>query len=118
MSATASGESKPATPPPVAERVKPLVVDDDRDNLLAFQAILEPLKQELMLAETGTEALRLCLDHNFAAIILDVRMTDMDGVETAERMRSRKRAKHSANVCLTAYRSDEQLFRGYDRGAG
>src|SRR5688572_4393712 len=117
MSATASGESKTATTPPVAERVKLLVVDDDRDNLLAFQAILEPLKQELMLAETGTEALRLCLDHNFAAILLDVRMPDMDGFETAEMIRSRKRSKHTPILFLTAYRSDEQLFRGYDLGA-
>ena len=106
-----------ATPVAVADRVKLLVVDDDRDNLLAFQAILEPLGQELMLAETGTEALRLCLDHNFAAILLDVRMPDMDGFETAEMIRSRKRSRHTPILFLTAYRSDEQLFRGYDLGA-
>lgn len=100
-----------------AEPVKLLLVDDDRDALLALQAILEPLNQELMLAESGKEALRLCLDHNIAAILLDVRMPEMDGFETAELIRSRKLSRHTPILFLTAYRSDEQLFRGYDLGA-
>ncbi len=99
------------------EPVKLLLVDDDRDALLALQAILEPLNQHLMLAESGKDALRLCLDHNIAAILLDVRMPDMDGFETAELIRSRKRSRHTPILFLTAYRSDEQLFRGYDLGA-
>lgn len=99
------------------EAVKLLLVDDDRDALLALQAILEPLNQHLMLAESGKDALRMCLDHNIAAILLDVRMPDMDGFETAELIRSRKRSRHTPILFLTAYRSDEQLFRGYDLGA-
>lgn len=99
------------------DRVKLLLVDDDRDNLLALQAVLEPLKQELMLASSGLDALRLCLDHDFAAILLDVRMPDMDGFETAELIRTRKRSRHTPILFLTGYRSDEQLFRGYDLGA-
>ena len=99
------------------QKVKILAVDDDRDNLLALQAILEPLQQDLMLAESGTDALRLCLDHDFAAILLDVRMPELDGFETAELIRSRKRSLHTPILFLTAYRSDEQLFRGYDLGA-
>lgn len=99
------------------DRVKLLLVDDDRDNLLALQAVLEPLNQELMLAESGTSALRLCLDHDFAAILLDVRMPEMDGFETAELIRSRKRSGRTPILFLTGYRSDEQLFRGYDLGA-
>lgn len=102
---------------PSPERVKLLLVDDDSDNLLALQAILEPLDQILMLASSGTEALRLCLDHNFAAILLDVRMPGMDGFETAEMIRSRKTSRYTPILFLTAYRSDEQLFRGYDLGA-
>jgi PAS domain S-box-containing protein len=99
------------------EKVKILAVDDDKDNLLALQAVLEPLKQDLMLAESGTDALRLCLEHDFAAILLDVRMPGMDGFETAEMIRSRKRSLHTPILFLTGYRSDEQLFRGYDLGA-
>lgn len=100
-----------------AERVKILAVDDDHDNLLALQAVLEPLQQDLMLAVSGKDALRLCLDHDFAAILLDVRMPEMDGFETAELIRSRNRSRQTPILFLTAYRSDEQLFRGYDLGA-
>src|SRR5215470_18242822 len=100
-----------------SDKVKLLLVDDDRDNLLALQAVLEPLGQELMLAESGTDALRLCLDNDFAAILMDVRMPEFDGFETAELIRARKRSRHTPILFLTAYRSDEQLFRGYDMGA-
>src|SRR6185436_17827508 len=72
----------------VPGKVKILAVDDDADNLLALQAVLEPLQQELMLARSGTDALRLCLDHDFAAILMDVRMPEMDGFEAAELIRS------------------------------
>lgn len=99
------------------DRVKLLLVDDDRSNLSALQAVLEPLHQELMLAESGTAALRLCLEHDFAAILVDVRMPKLDGFETAELIRARKRSRQTPILFLTAYRSDEQLFRGYDMGA-
>ena len=105
------------TPVPSPAPVKLLAVDDDPHNLVALQAILEPLNQELMLAENGTDALRLCLDHDFAAILLDVRMPVMDGFETAEMIRARRRSRRTPILFLTAYRSDEQLFRGYDLGA-
>jgi PAS domain S-box-containing protein len=98
-------------------RVKLLLVDDDRDNLLALHAVLEPLDQELMIASSGSDALRLCLEHDFAAILLDVRMPEIDGFETAELIRARKKSSHTPILFLTGYRSDEQLFRGYDLGA-
>jgi PAS domain S-box-containing protein len=105
------------TIPEESRRVKLLLVDDDESNLLALQAILEPLGQELMLAQNGTEALRMCLEHDFAAILLDVRMPEMDGFETAEMIRARKRSLQTPILFVTAYRSDEQLFRGYNLGA-
>lgn len=101
----------------VAGSIKLLLVDDDRNNLLALQAILEPLHQDLLLAESGGDALRLCLNHDFAAILLDVRMPEIDGFETAELIRSRERSSRTPILFLTGYRSDEQLFRGYDLGA-
>ncbi len=102
---------------PAPEKVKLLLVDDDRDNLLALQAVLDPLNEELLLADSGTAALRLCLEHDFAAVLLDVRMPEMDGFETAELIRARKRSRHTPILFLTGYRSDEQLFRGYHLGA-
>src|ERR1700736_2877028 len=104
----------PTNPP---EKDKLLLVDDDRDNLRALEAVLDPLNEELMLAGSGMDALRLCLEHDFAAILLDVRMPEMDGFETAELIRARKRSRETPILFLTAYRSDEQLFRGYDLGA-
>jgi len=112
---TAAASAKNGSPS--AMRAKLLLVDDDPNNLLALQAVLEPLEQELMLASSGTDALRLCLDNDFAAILLDVSMPGMDGFEAAELIRARNRSRHTPMLFLTAYRSDEQLFRGYHLGA-
>jgi signal transduction histidine kinase len=68
-------------------------------------------------ANSGIEALRYLLDDDFAAILLDVKMPEMDGFETASLIRARKRSQHTPILFLTAYKSDEQLYRGYDLGA-
>ncbi len=102
---------------PSQDRVKILLVDDTPDNLVSLEAALEGLGQQLVLAGSGTEALRHLLDADFAAILLDVKMPDMDGFQTAELIRSRKRSRHTPILFLTGYRSDEHLFRGYDLGA-
>src|SRR5712692_4471651 len=98
--------------------VKLLLVDDHAENLLALEAILEAPGQELVLARSGAEALRHLLHDDFAAIILDVMMPDMDGFETAALIRQRDRSKNTPIIFLTALgRSEEALFRGYDIGA-
>src|SRR5579859_3770526 len=99
------------------ERTKILLVDDSPENLVSLEASLDGLGQELVLARSGTEALRHLLEADFAAILLDVKMPDMDGFQTAELIRSRKRSRHTPILFLTGYRSDEHLFRGYDLGA-
>jgi PAS domain S-box-containing protein len=99
------------------EKVKILLVDDNPDNLVSLEAALESLNEEMVSARSGTEALRYLLEHDFAAILLDVKMPDMDGFETAELIRSRKRSQHTPILFLTAYRNEEHLFRGYDLGA-
>jgi PAS domain S-box-containing protein len=99
------------------DRVKILLVDDTPDNLVSLEAALDGLGQELVLARSGMEALRHLLDDDFAAILLDVKMPDMDGFQTAELIRSRKRSRHTPILFLTGYKSDEHLFRGYDLGA-
>ena len=99
------------------EKVKILLVDDNPDNLISIEAALETLNEEIVLARSGTEALRYLLESDFAAILLDVKMPDMDGFETAELIRSRKRSQHTPILFLTAYRNEEHLFRGYDLGA-
>src|SRR6266849_6822793 len=101
-----------------AQSVKLLLVDDHPENLLALEAILEAPGQELILARSGDEALRHLLVHDFAAIILDVMMPEMDGFETAAMIRQRERSLYTPIIFLTALgRSEEALFRGYDVGA-
>jgi PAS domain S-box-containing protein len=108
---------EPPTEQPPSERVKILLVDDTPENLISLEAALDGLGQDLVLANSGMEALRHLLDHDFAAILLDVKMPDMDGFQTAELIRSRKRSRHTPILFLTGYKSDEHLFRGYDLGA-
>jgi PAS domain S-box-containing protein len=98
-------------------RMKILLVDDTPDNLVSIEAALSGLGEELVLAGSGKEALRHLLQEDFAAILLDVRMPDMDGFETAELIRSRPRSRQTPILFLTGYRNEEHLFRGYDLGA-
>ncbi len=98
--------------------VKLLLVDDRPENLLALEAILEPLGQELVRAGSGEEALRFLLQDEFAAILLDVQMPGLDGFQTAELIKARERTQHIPILFLTAISKDaEHVFRGYDAGA-
>src|SRR6266849_6899503 len=101
----------------MSDRVRILLVDDSPDNLVSLEAALEGLGQELVLAQSGTQALRHLLESDFAAILLDVRMPEMDGFETAELIRSRPRSRQTPILFLTGYKNEEHLFRGYDLGA-
>lgn len=113
---TMSGAPAPPETSP-QERVKILLVDDSAENLISLEAALDGLGQELVLASSGMEALRHLLEDDFAAILLDVKMPEIDGFQTAELIRSRRRSRHTPILFLTAYKSDEHLFRGYDMGA-
>jgi PAS domain S-box-containing protein len=115
MIAAVGYRTTPETPP--QPKVKLLLVDDSPENLVSLEATLEGLGQELVLARSGTEALRRLLEDDFAAILLDVKMPEMDGFQTAELIRARKRSRHTPILFLTGYKNEEHLFRGYDLGA-
>jgi signal transduction histidine kinase len=101
---------------PAVPRV--LLVDDRRDNLLALQAVLEPLGNELVEAGSGEEALRHLLAGEFALIILDVQMPGLDGFETAQLIRGRERTRYVPIIFLTAISGEpEHYLRGYQSGA-
>jgi PAS domain S-box-containing protein len=100
------------------QAVEILIVDDRPENLLALEAILEPLGQTLVRAHSGDEALRLLLTHDFAMILLDVQMPGIDGFETARLIKSRERTKYIPIIFLTAISKDEEyVFEGYSVGA-
>jgi PAS domain S-box-containing protein len=95
-----------------------LIVDDQQENLLALEAVLEPLGQNLVRASSGEEALRRLLDDEFACILLDVQMPDMDGFETAEFIKQREKTRSIPIIFLTAIDKEaQQVFRGYTVGA-
>ena len=100
------------------EKAKILLVDDEPKSLFALQELLSQLGQNLMVAQSGEEALRLALRNDFAVILLDVRMPGIDGFETARLIRTRDRSKGTPIIFLTAA-ADEMtsMFRGYEVGA-
>jgi PAS domain S-box-containing protein len=95
-----------------------LMVDDHPPNLVALDAILDPLGQELVHASSGEEALRRLLDSDFALILMDVQMPGLDGLSTAKLIKDRPRNKHIPIIFLTAIQKDPAyIFRGYKEGA-
>src|SRR5262245_9319388 len=91
-----------------------LLVDDRTENLLALEAMLEPLGHLLVKASSGEDALKHVLQQDIALILLDVQMPGMSGFETAEMIRGRERSQHIPIIFLTAVNtSDRHIFRGY-----
>src|SRR5689334_25341865 len=102
----------------VAERAKALLVDDRKDNLLALEAILQGLPVTPVAVESGEAALKQLLTDDFAVILLDAQMPNMDGFETASHIKRRERTRHVPILFLTAADRDAQLaLRGYAVGA-
>ena len=89
------------------DRANILLVDDRPDKHVVYRSILEELGQNLVTANSGEEALREVLKNEFAVILLDVNMPGMDGLETAELIRSRKRSAHVPIIFITADYGDE-----------
>jgi signal transduction histidine kinase len=101
-----------------AEKAEILLVDDLPENLMALQAILEPLDQTLVSVASGEEALRQVLKRDFALILMDVQMPGMDGFEAAHILKQRERSRHIPILFVTAVsRDQEYVFRGYSAGA-
>src|SRR5215213_7484763 len=100
------------------EKVNILLVDDRADKLLALQAVLRDLNQNVVVARSGKEALRHLLQTEFAVILLDVSMPGMDGFETASLIRTRPATEHTPIIFVTSLnQSENQISRGYQLGA-
>jgi signal transduction histidine kinase len=118
----AGNESAPLPGGPAAaptdDRVNILLVDDQPANLVALEAMLQGLGQNLIKAESGREALKWLLTHEFAVILLDVKMPEMDGFETATIIRQRDKSRHTPILFLTAAdNTQKHAVRGYAVGA-
>jgi signal transduction histidine kinase len=100
-----------------ASAARILIVDDDERNLLALAEVLRDIA-DVVSASSGEQALRCLLKEQFAVIILDVLMPDMDGYETARLIRTREQSRDTPIIFLTAInKEDAHLLRGYDSGA-
>jgi PAS domain S-box-containing protein len=95
-----------------------LLVDDRADKLLALQAVLGHLDENIVVARSGKEALRHLLQTEFAVILLDVSMPGMDGFETAALIRKRPATEHTPIIFVTSLNQTENsITRGYQLGA-
>ncbi|HUG24640.1 response regulator [Piscinibacter sp.] len=94
-----------------------LIVDDLPEKLLVFGTVLEDLGQNLVFVNSGSDALREVLHREFAVILLDVNMPDIDGFETASLIRKYKRSSLTPIIFITAYADEIQTAKGYSLGA-
>ncbi len=100
------------------EKQNILLVDDRPENLLVLESILESPDMNLIKTTSGNEALGLILERDYALVLLDVQMPDMDGFETAELLRGPEKTKHIPIIFVTAISKDqEHIFKGYESGA-
>ncbi len=102
----------------MSEQLNILIVDDRPENLITLEVLLENPELNIVKAESGNEALGLMLQYDFALVLLDVQMPEMDGFETAELMRSARKTKHIPIIFVTAFQTEKHhIFKGYDSGA-
>ncbi len=98
-------------------RANILIVDDRPDKLLVFKTILEDLDQNIITLQSGENALRWLLDNECAVMLLDVNMPGMDGFETAQLIRARRKTAHMPIIFITAHADEMRIEKGYSLGA-
>src|SRR6185437_14455738 len=103
--------------PRVLAAARILIVDDLPEKLLVYSTLLEDLDAQIVEAHSGTEALKRVLEGEFAVILLDVNMPDIDGLETANLIRRHKNGRHTPIIFITSYADEMQTARGYELGA-
>src|SRR5437899_4364089 len=107
-----------STPAKAKTKVSVRVVDDEETKRFALRTILAPLDEEVVEASSGADALRQLLRHEFAVVLLDVRMPIMDGFETAQLIRQRPRSELTPIIFVTALdQAETDMGRGYTLGA-
>ena len=99
------------------DRVNILVVDDRRAKLIAMEALLSDLGENVVCVSSGADALRQLLERDFAVVLLDVNMPEMDGFETATLIRQRPRLRHIPIIFMTAGSDETHALQGYSLGA-
>jgi len=102
----------------VAKKMNLLAVDDIPKNLKLLKAILKDVDVNIVTAESGNDALSKVNDHDFALILMDVVMPEMDGFETTKRIRLLENGKYIPIIFLTAVSTQrDNIYKGYESGA-
>ena len=100
------------------DSIRVLLVDDRPENLLSLENLIKSPELTIMKASSGNEALGLMLRHDFALVLLDVQMPEMDGFEVADLMRNSRRTRHVPIIFITAINKEPRhVFKGYKAGA-
>ncbi|HWA88315.1 MAG TPA: response regulator [Opitutus sp.] len=108
----------PSPAPPAVAPVSILLVDDEPRNLDVLESLLHTPEYRLVRAVTAEQALMLLLNGEFAAIVLDIQMPGMNGIELANLIKQRRRTQHIPIIFLTAYfQEDKDILQGYGSGA-
>ncbi|MHC1684372.1 MAG: diguanylate cyclase [Clostridiaceae bacterium] len=101
-----------------SNKVNVMIVDDKKVNLIILESILEELEVNIIKASSGNEALGYLLDYDFAVVLLDIQMPNMDGFELARIMRTRESTAHIPIIFVTASNKEQEyVFKGYNLGA-
>ncbi len=98
-------------------RAQILIVDDLPEKLLVYSSLLDDIDAQIVVARSGTEALKRVLHTEFAVILLDVNMPDIDGLETASLIRKHRNGRQTPIIFITSYADEMQTARGYELGA-
>src|SRR6202166_2702878 len=100
------------------EKVNILMVDDQPAKLLSYEVILGELQENLIKATSGKQALELLLKNDFAVVLMDVSMPEIDGFEMVDIIRQHPRFQKTAIIFISAVRlTDMDRLKGYQRGA-
>ncbi len=100
------------------EHPKILMVDDKPENLIALERLLRDMPVKLYSANSGNEALKLTIHHDFALALLDIQMPEMDGYELAELLRQEEKTAEMPFIFISAiYKESINIFQGYETGA-
>jgi PAS domain S-box-containing protein len=113
-------KTNPSTPDDEvpSQKTTLLLVDDQRSNLIALEAVLSSPEYNLILAQSGMEAIELVKKHDIALILLDIQMPDLDGYETARRIKAMETCRDIPIIFITAvYKEDPFIKKGYEAGA-
>jgi len=100
------------------KKAKILIVDDKPENLVALEKVLGDLDVQVVKANSGNEALKATLHHDFSLALLDIQMPEMDGYELAEILRDEEKTARLPFIFISAVYTDNlNIFKGYERGA-